>query len=102
MADKTEILAKIAELSEEVAGAREALLKGELVSIDRVHDRIEAQCQSIVELEPEDAVDVKPKLDALLDDLKLFSEEIEYVQAKVAEILADAQKGGDEDGSPGT
>jgi predicted component of type VI protein secretion system len=69
-----------------------------LHSLDNIHDRIEAQCQSIVDLEPDEAAEVKPNLDELLENLRTFSDEIAYVQAKVAEILADTEKaqgGGD-------
>ncbi|NKB56802.1 MAG: hypothetical protein GKS00_10745 [Alphaproteobacteria bacterium] len=92
MAQKDEILNKLSELAEEVTNAREQLLKGELVTIESVHQRIESECQRIVDLEPEDAAEIKPPLDNLLGDLRLFSEEIQYVQAKVVEILRDAEK----------
>ena len=100
MAEKSEILNKMAEMSQEVTVARERLLQGELITLDSIHERIEAQCQLIVDLEPEDAADVKQSLDDLLDNLRTFSEEIQYVQAKVAEILANNETAqGDDDSS---
>ena len=102
MALKTEIMDSLGVLAAEVTSARQALLKGELQSLENINGRIEAQCQLIVDLEPEDAADVKPTLDALLDDLRTFSDEIQYVQTKVAQILADTEKaqGGDDSSSP--
>lgn len=100
MTQKDEILSKLSELAIEVTNAREQLLKGELVAIANIHERLETECQRVVDLEPEDAVAVKPQMDSLLADLRLFSEEIEYVQAKVAEILRDKQKDAAEDGAP--
>lgn len=102
MALKTEILDKITALDTEVTNAREGLLKGELHSLEDIHNRIEAQCQLIVDLEPEEAAEVKPNLDELLTNLRTFSEEINYVQAKVAEILSkteEVQEGDDSSGS---
>lgn len=100
MDQKDEILSKLSEMAIEVSNAREHLLKGELLAIENVHERLETECQRIVDLEPEDAVAIKPQMDALLGDLRLFSEEIEYVQAKVAEILKDAKQNAAEDGAP--
>ena len=92
MARKDEILDELAELAQKVTHARESLLKGELVPLGDVQAQIEAQCQAIVDLEPDDTVEIKPKLDDLLDNMRLFSEEVEYVQAKVAEILRNAEQ----------
>lgn len=97
MAQKAEILDKLTELSDEVTHARESLLKGELVSLEGVQEQIETQCQAIVDLEPEDAADVKPNLDSLLNNLRLFSDEVAYVQAKVAEILQNAEEAENDD-----
>ncbi len=102
MAEKNEILNTLTELTTEVANAREGLLKGEVVRIDGVHAQIEAQCELIVDLDPEDAAEIKPALDGLLDDLRLFSAEIEYVQAKVAEILKEAEETAISDGDTPT
>lgn len=102
MALKTEILDKLSALDAEVTNAREGLLKGELHALEDIHNRIETQCQLIVDLEPEEAAEVKPNLDELLANLRTFSGEIDYVQAKVAEILLKtekAQEGGDSSGS---
>ncbi len=92
MPQKDEILNSLNELASEVAHARESLLKGEAIKINSVHDRIETQCQLIVDLDPEEAEEIRPTLDGLLDNLRVFSAEIEYVQAKVAEILEKARE----------
>jgi len=76
------------------------LLKGELVGIDDVNKRIDKHCLEIAELEPDDAVEIKPALDALLADMQTFAQEIAYVQNKVSEILA--EQGTNPDSDAGT
>ncbi len=97
MASKEDIQAGLNELMGEVANAREKLLQGELLMIEEVNKRIDGHCLAIAELEPDDAVEIKPVLDALLADMQTFSQEIDYVQNKVSEILAkqDANTDGD-------
>jgi hypothetical protein len=88
MASKEDIQAGLNVLKDEVTNAREKLLKGELIVIEEVNNRIEGHCQAIAELEPDDAIEIKPLLDALLDDMQTFAQEIAYVQNKMSEILA--------------
>lgn len=88
MSSKEDIQAGLNELMGEVANAREKLLQGELIMIEEVNKRIDGHCLAIAELEPDDAVEIKPVLDALLEDMQTFSQEIDYVQNKVSEILA--------------
>jgi hypothetical protein len=97
MASKEDIHAGLSELMVEVKNAREKLLQGELIVIDNVNQRIDGHCLAITELEPDDAIEIKPVLDALLNDMQTFSQEISYVQNKVSEILAkqSAQTDGD-------
>lgn len=88
MTSKDEILANIREIAGELTHAREALLKGQVVPIENINARIDKQCAAILEIDPDDAVALKPELDELLLNLQTFSQEISYVQNKVAEILA--------------
>ncbi|MEX2617761.1 MAG: hypothetical protein WD767_16855 [Alphaproteobacteria bacterium] len=88
MTSKDEIVTKIQEIASELAHAREALLKGQVVPIDNINARIDDQCAAILEIDPDDAIAIKPELDELLLNLQTFSQEISYVQDKVAEILA--------------
>jgi len=88
MASKEEIQSGLNALKTEVANAREKLLKGELIVIEDVNKRIDQHCLAIADLEPDDAIEIKPILDALLIDMKTFAQEISYVQNKVTEILA--------------
>lgn len=96
MTSKDEVLVRLNELSEELNQAREALLKGQIVPIDNVIERINHHCATISEMEPDDAIAVKPTLDELLLNFQTFSQEIEYVQNKVKELLA-AEKNSDAD-----
>ena len=91
MTSKDEILAKLHDIAGELAHARESLLKGQIVPIENINARIDAECAAILEIDPDDAVEVKPVLDELLLNLQTFSEEINYVQNKVAEILANQE-----------
>tara|TARA_R110001606_G_scaffold283672_1_gene432130 strand:+ start:262 stop:573 length:312 start_codon:yes stop_codon:yes gene_type:complete len=100
MTSKDEILAKIDEIAGELAHARESLLKGELVPIENINARIDDQCAAILEIDPDDAITIKPALDELLLNLKTFSEEIDYVQNKVKEILAEQDKQRKDSGTP--
>lgn len=99
MASKDDIQAGLNTLKDEVANAREKLLKGELIVIEEVNNRIDGHCLAIAELEPDDAIEIKPVLDALLKDMQTFAQEIAYVQDKVSEILA--KQGFDPDGDAG-
>jgi len=99
MTSKEDIQAGLNELMDEVTNAREKLLKGELIVIEEVNERIDGHCQAIAELEPDDAIEIKPTLDALLEDMQTFAQEIAYVQNKVSEILA--KQDADPDGKAG-
>jgi len=95
MASKEEIQSGLSALKAEVANAREKLLKGELIVIEDVNKRIDSHCLAIADLEPDDAIEIKPILDALLADMQTFAQEISYIQNKVAEILAKQGDGPD-------
>jgi hypothetical protein len=99
MTSKDEILAKLHDIAGEITHARESLLTGKLVPIENINARIDNECAAILEIDPDDAVALKPVLDALLLDLKTFSDEIDYVQNKVTEILAE-QENRKKDGEP--
>ena len=86
MLTKQEVIDNIDLMTKEVAAAREALLKGEILAIDSVNELLDETCQDTLELEPEDAIAMKPPLDLLLEDLRTLSAEVEYIQNKVAAI----------------
>jgi hypothetical protein len=86
MMTKQEVVDNIATMTEEVTAAREGLLKGEIIPIKNVNEYLDQTCQDALELEPEDAISLKPSLDALLEDLQTLSAEVEYIQNKVAAI----------------
>lgn len=86
MPTKAELLSDLEGLATEVSDARAALLKGELKDIKNVNDRLEEHCQAALELEPEEAGEIKPILDEILTDLKTFAAEVNYIQKRVEEI----------------
>jgi hypothetical protein len=80
----------MSELSDLITAARGQLEHNELVMIKDINVRVQRMVESITELPPEQAIDLKTQLVALLNDFKSFSEEM---QSKISEISdADAAK----------
>ena len=102
MKSKDEVMARPNDMSEELNQAREAILKGQIVPIDNLIERINHHCAAISEMEPDDAIEVKPTLDELLLNFQTFSQEIEYVQNKVKELLAAEKNSDASDNEPGS
>ncbi len=86
MPTKEEVISEIEVMAAEVTAAREGLLKGQIIDIPNINGRLDATCQDVVELEPEEAISLRPQLDNLLDDLRTFSDEVAYIQENVAAI----------------
>jgi hypothetical protein len=86
MPTKEEVVSEIEVLAAEVTAAREGLLKGQIINIPNIKERLDVTCQDAVELEPEEAISLRPQLDVLLEDLRTFAAEVAYIQEKVAAI----------------
>jgi hypothetical protein len=86
MPNKEEVVSAIEGMANEITAAREGLLKGEIIKMDNINERLEVACQDALELEPEDAISLRPQLDDLLEDLRTFAAEVDYIHEKVAEI----------------
>lgn len=85
MTTKAELLTELSEISSVVSDARKKLEDDEHVLLNGIDSRIAETCRSVVDLPPDDALEVRPILSTLLDDLKIFSEELE---SKVTTISA--------------
>lgn len=87
MMNKEEIVTDLNSMSELIAVARSGLSRNRLVEISDIQERIRGVVESITDLPPEDAVEMKPVLLELLSDFQEFSKEVE---AKIGELQAAA------------
>ncbi len=87
MMNKDEIVADVNSMSELIAIARSGLTRNQLVEIDNIQGRIQSVVESITDLPPEDAVEMRPMLLELLSEFQDYSKEVE---AKIGELQAAA------------
>lgn len=87
MTSREAIVSEMDELSALISAARDRLAQNELIMIKDINGRVQGMVESITELPPEQAIELRSRLVALLDDFKAFSEQM---QSKIAEI-ADAE-----------
>lgn len=85
MMNKEEIVTDLNSMSELIAVARSGLSRNQLVEISDIQERIRGVVESITDLPPEDAVEMKPVLLELLSNFQEFSKEVE---AKIGELQA--------------
>lgn len=90
--NKEDIVTDLKSMSELIAVARTGLSRNQLVEISDIQDRIRSVVESITDLPPEDAVEMKPVLLGLLSDFQDFSKEVE---AKIGELQAAAPETSD-------
>lgn len=83
MTTREAILSEMSEISELISTARDRLAQNELIMIKDINGRVQGMVESITELPPEQAVELRPPLVSLLEDFKSFSEQM---QIKIAEI----------------
>lgn len=83
MTTREAILSEMSEISELISAARDRLAHNELIMITDINGRVQGMVESITELPPEHAVELRPPLVSLLEDFKSFSEQM---QSKIAEI----------------
>lgn len=83
MTTREAILSEMSEISELISAARDRLAQNELIMIKDINGRVQGMVESITELPPEQAIELRPPLVSLLDDFKSFSEQM---QSKIAEI----------------
>lgn len=77
MMTKQEILSGLNKVSETIATARDVLSRDQLMNMDGIDEEIRTIVASIADLPPEDAMEMRPVLDDLLQNFRSFSEEVE-------------------------
>ena len=77
MMTKQEILSGLNKVSETIATARDVLSRDQLMSMDGIDEEVRTIVASIADLPPEDAVEMRPVLNELLENFRSFSEEVE-------------------------
>jgi len=88
---KEEIVTDLNSMSELISVARTGLTRNQLVEINDIQGRIQSVVESITDLPPEDAVEMKPALLSLMSDFQEFAKEVE---AKIGELQAAAPRDG--------
>ncbi|MCG8542782.1 MAG: hypothetical protein MJE12_01105 [Alphaproteobacteria bacterium] len=77
MMTKQEILSGLNKVSETIATARDVLSRDQLMNMDGIDEEIRTIVASIADLPPEDAMEMRPVLNELLQNFRNFSEEVE-------------------------
>ncbi len=78
MTNKAELFSELSDIASAVSEAQKSLEgDDDFIILRGIDSRIEESCRSVVELPPDDALEVRPVLSSLLDDLKNFSVELE-------------------------
>ena len=77
MTDKAQLLSELSDIANAVSDARRSLEGDNLIVLDGIDSRVEKFCRSVVDLLPDDALEVRPILNSLLDDLKELLEELQ-------------------------
>ena len=71
---KDEIISEIKALRSIVALGKDKLKEGHYLDMDMMQAKVDNACEEVAELSPEDAIEVRDPLNALLDDLKAYAE----------------------------
>lgn len=99
MMTKDTITGELTVVAEMIVTARAALARNELVDIGEIPTRLRELMASVTDLPPEEAIELRPTLVELLTDFKSFATE---VQAKIAELEAGEEAGGESNGEATT
>ena len=79
---KDEIISEIEALRRIVAMGKDKLKESQYLDMDMMQAKVDNACEEVAELSPEDAIEVRNPLNALLDDLKAYAD---YVTSDSAE-----------------
>lgn len=85
MISRNDIRRDLAAVAEQIANARAALTRDELVDIAEIPEKVRLVAGDITDLPPEDASELRPLLAELLEEFKRFSDE---VRSKISAIQA--------------
>ena len=73
---KDEIISEIEALRRIVAMGKDKLKEGQYLDMDMMQAKVDNACEEVAELSPEDAIEVRDPLNALLDDLKAYANDV--------------------------
>jgi len=90
---KDEIISEIGALRSIVAMGKDKLKEGQYLDMDMMQAKVDNACEEVAELSPEDAIEVREPLNALLDDLKTYADSITSDSAEKAQE-SNAETGG--------
>jgi len=71
--NKDEIIGEIEALRAVIAMGHDRMRDNQFIDMELMQSKVEAACQEVAELAPDDAGDVREALTALLDDLQKYS-----------------------------
>ena len=71
---KDEIISEIGSLRSIVAMGKDKLKEGQYLDMEMMQAKVDNACEEVAELSPEDAIEVREPLNALLDDLKAYAD----------------------------
>ena len=104
MPTKDELVKGIDEMSKEITEAQLKLENEEAVELEGIETRIQSAMESIADLPPDDAIEMRPVLVGLLEKMEVFSntlqEKIEEMHAEQTAADAEPPGGGSGD-NPG-
>jgi len=94
MPNKSDLLNDINAMAAEVGTAMEKLESNEIVTLEGIEPRIREVMEAVADLPPDDAVDMRPALVALLEKMEFFSTSLQEKidQLRIEEADAAGQK----------
>ena len=90
---KDDIISEIEALRSIVAMGKDKLKEGQYLDMDMMQAKVDNACEEVAELSPEDAIEVREPLNALLDDLKTYADSITSDSSEKAQE-SNAEAGG--------
>jgi len=86
---KDEIISEIERLRSIVAMGHDKLKEDQYLDMNLMQEKVDLACQEVAELVPEDAIEVREPLDALMEDLKSYAVYIENLDNDENDSSAD-------------
>jgi hypothetical protein len=83
MTSQNDVRRELAVVAEQIANARAALMRDELIDLTDIPEKVRSVAGAITDLAPEDAAEMRPLLTELLSEFRDFSGE---VREKIAAI----------------
>jgi hypothetical protein len=82
---KDDVRRDLAVVAEQIANARAALTRNELVDLTGIPDKVRSVSGAITDLVPDEAAEMRPLLIALLSEFKEFSDDVRNRIAAIQE-----------------